>query len=171
MPYALYVCLQDDDKIAAFAIDAETGQLTPQTQVPATGGPSVMASSPDRRTRYVGYRTRPAVSSFRIDQSTSGLTLLGTVSQEHAPTFLAPDRTGRYFLCAYYQGGGAAVHPLGENGAVGAPSLGWLATATGAHAIATDPSTGSPTELPGCYPLSSSSPALLAAAHRPCIIV
>jgi 6-phosphogluconolactonase len=140
MPYALYVCLQDDDKIAAFAIDAETGRLTPQNEVPATGGPSLMASSPDRRTLYVGHRTRPAISSFRIDQSTGRLTLLGTVSQEHAPTFLAPDRMGRYLLCAYYQGGGAAVHPLREDGAAGAPSLGWLATATGAHAIATDPS-------------------------------
>jgi 6-phosphogluconolactonase len=66
--------------------------------------------------------------------------LLGTVSQEHAPTFLAVDRIGRYLLCAYYQGGGAAVHPLEGDGAVGAPSLGWLATAIGAHAIATDPS-------------------------------
>ena len=109
MPYALYVCLQDDDKIAAFAIDAETGGLTPQTEVSAAGGPSVMASSPDRRTLYVGHRTRPAISSFRIDQSTGGLTLLGTVSQEHAPTFLAPDRVGKYLLCAYYQG---AVRPF-----------------------------------------------------------
>ena len=98
MPHALYICLQDDDKIAVFAIDAETGQLTPQTEVPAAGGPSVMARSPDRRTLYVGHRTRPAISSFRIDQSTGGLTLLATVSQEHAPTFLAwldcpsPDR-------------------------------------------------------------------------------
>jgi 6-phosphogluconolactonase len=32
------------------------------------------------------------------------------------------------------------VHPLGADGAVSTPSLGWLATATGAHAIATDPS-------------------------------
>ncbi len=79
MPYALYVCLQDDDKIAAFAIDAETGRLTPQTEVPAAGGPSVMASSPDKRTLYVGHRTRPAISSFRINQSTGGLTSLGTV--------------------------------------------------------------------------------------------
>jgi 6-phosphogluconolactonase (cycloisomerase 2 family) len=63
VPYALYICLQDDDKIAAFAIDAETGRLTPQTEVPTTGGPSVMASSPDRRTLYVGHRTRPAIST------------------------------------------------------------------------------------------------------------
>jgi 6-phosphogluconolactonase len=112
----------------------------PLGEIPAAGGPSVMAISPDRRTLYVGHRTRPAISSFRIDPSAGGLTLLGTVVQEHAPTFLAPDRTGRYLLCAYYQGGGAAVHPLQEDGGVGAPSLGWVATATGAHAIATDPS-------------------------------
>jgi 6-phosphogluconolactonase len=140
MPSSLYVCLQDDNKIASFTIDAATGRLAPQADVPAVGGPSVLAISPDRRTLYVGYRTQPAISSFRIDQNTGGLTLQGTASQEHAPTFLAPDRTGRYLLCAYYQGGGAAVHPLAADGAVGAPSLGWLATATGAHAIATDPS-------------------------------
>src|SRR5271165_2014949 len=115
MPNALYACLQDEDKIVAFSIDAETGQLTRQAEVPASGGPSVMAISPDRRTLYVGHRTRPAISSFRVDQATGGLTLLGTVAQEHAPTFLAPDRTGKYLLCAYYQGGGAAVHPLLDN--------------------------------------------------------
>ena len=140
MPHALYVCLQDEDKIVAFTIDGETGQLTRQAEVPASDGPSVLAISPDRRTLYLGHRTRPAISSFRIDQGTGGLTLLGTVSQEHAPTFLAPDRTGKYLLCAYYQGGGAAVHPLGADGAVGMPYHDWLATATGAHAIETDPS-------------------------------
>src|SRR5215469_13618101 len=138
MPNALYVCLQDEDKIVPFAVDAETGTLTRHAEVAVSGGPSGLAISPDRRTLYVGHRTKPAISSFRIDQGTGGLTLLGTVSQEHAPTFLAPDRTGKFLLCAYYQGGGAAVHPLGADGAVGTPSLGWLATATGAHAIATD---------------------------------
>jgi 6-phosphogluconolactonase len=43
-------------------------------------------------------------------------------------------------LSAYYQGGYAAVHPLAEDGAVGAPPVERLATATGAHAIQTDPS-------------------------------
>jgi 6-phosphogluconolactonase len=139
MPYAVYVGLQDEDKIAIFAMDADTGQLTRQAEAPAAGGPSVMAISPDRRMLYVGHRTEPAISSFRIDQRSAGLTLAGTVSQAHAPTFLAPDRTGKYLLCAYYQGGGVAVFHLGADGAVGAASLDWLATATGAHAIATDP--------------------------------
>ena len=140
MPYALYVCLQDEDKIAVFAMDAGTGQLTGQTEVPAVGGPSVMAISPDRRTLYVGQRAGPAISSFRIDPATGGLTLAGTASQPHAPTFLALDRTGKYLLSAYYQGGGAAVYRLGSDGTVGAASHDWLATDTGAHAIATDPS-------------------------------
>ena len=138
MPNTLYVGLQDEDKIVAFDINTETGALTRQAEVPASGGPSGLAISPDRRTLYVGHRTVPAISSFRIDERTGALTLLGTVSQQHAPTFMAPDRTGTHLLCAYYQGGGAAVHRLGADGAVGAPSLAWLATATGAHAIATD---------------------------------
>jgi 6-phosphogluconolactonase (cycloisomerase 2 family) len=140
MPYALYVGLQDDDKIAILSIDADSGQLTRGADVPAPGGPSVMAISLDRRTLYVGLRTQPALSSYRIDQATGGLTLLGTASQPHAPTFLAPDRTGRFMLSAYYQGGGAAVYRLETDGTVGTPSQDWLATDTGAHAIATDPS-------------------------------
>jgi 6-phosphogluconolactonase len=99
-----------------------------------------MAISLDQRTLYVGLRTQPALSSYRIDQATGGLTLLGTASQPHAPTFLAPDGTGRFMLSAYYQGGGAAVYRLEADGTVGTPSQDWLATDTGAHAIATDPS-------------------------------
>jgi 6-phosphogluconolactonase len=140
MPYALYVCLQDEDKIVAFTMDAATGRLTPHAEVSVAGGPSVLTLSPDRHVLYVGHRAQPALSSFRIDHATGGLTPQGTVASMHAPTFLATDRTGRYLLSAYYQGGYAAVHPLGADGAVGAPPLDSLTTAMGAHAIQTDPS-------------------------------
>jgi 6-phosphogluconolactonase len=140
MPYALYVCLQDEDKIMAFTMEATTGQLTPHAAVSAAGGPSVLALSPDQQMLYVGHRGQPAISSFRIDPATGGLTPQGTVASTHAPTFLAPDRTGRYLLSAYYQGGYVAVHPLGADGTVGAPPCDTLVTAMGAHAIQTDPS-------------------------------
>jgi 6-phosphogluconolactonase (cycloisomerase 2 family) len=140
MPYSLYVALQDEDKIRIFSMEAETGHLTPQGEVPVSGGPSPLALSPDQKVLYVGHRTVPAITSFRIDPHTGGLTQSGTVASEAAPTFLATDRTGRYMLSAYYQGGYAAVHPLGEDGAVGASPIDRLATATGAHAIQTDPS-------------------------------
>jgi len=140
MPYSLYICLQDEDKIVSFAIDADSGQLTAQGQTPVAGGPSVLAFSPDRRVLYAGHRTRPAISSFRIDQGSGELTLQRTVVSADAPTFLTADRTGRYLLSAYYQGGYAAVHPLGDDGAVGAPAVDRQDTTNGAHAIQTDPS-------------------------------
>jgi 6-phosphogluconolactonase len=140
MPHRLYVCLQDDNKIAAFAIDADTGGLTPQAEVPVAGGPAVLALGNDRQVLYVGHRGEPAISSFRIDRRSGGLALAGTVAPSHPPTFLAPDRSGRYLLSAYYQGGFAAVHPLAPDGAVGPPPLERVTTAVGVHAIATDPS-------------------------------
>jgi 6-phosphogluconolactonase len=140
MPYTLYVCLQDEDKIVAFSMDTATGRLTPHAEVAVAGGPSVLTLSPDRHVLYVGHRGQPAISSFRLDPPTSRPTLQGTVASTHAPTFLATDRTGHYLLSAYYQGGYAAVHPLGADGAVGAQPLDSLTTAMGAHAIQTDPS-------------------------------
>src|SRR5271169_4338194 len=140
MPCSLYVCLQDDDKIAAFAVEPDSGRLTPQAEVPVAGGPSLVAISPNRQMLYVGTRGKPAISSFRIDQSTGGLVPQGRVETDQAPTFLAPDRAGKFLLSAYYQGAYAAVHPLGTDGAVGAPQVDRHDTANGAHAIATDPS-------------------------------
>lgn len=140
MPYMLYIGLQDENAIAAFSMEAATGQLTPHATVPAAGGPSVLALSPNRRVLYVGYRGQPAISSFRIDPANGGLASQGTVALSDAPTFLAPDRTGHYLLYASYPGGYAAVAPLAADGAVGAAPGEPLATAMGAHAIQTDPS-------------------------------
>jgi 6-phosphogluconolactonase len=137
MPSVLYVGLQDADRIAVFAIDGE-GRLAKEGEVPAAGGPSVMAVGLDRRMLYVGSRTGPAIAAFRIDLRTGALAAAATAAQRHAPTFLVPDRTGRFLLVAYYQGGGVAVFHLAGDGSLGAASQDWLATATGAHAIATD---------------------------------
>jgi 6-phosphogluconolactonase len=140
MPDMLYVGLQDDNRIAVFALDRDNGELTKRADVEAAGGPSVMAISPDRNTLYVGYRVRPSIASYRIDPATGGLSLLGTTAQADAPTFLAPDRAGRYMLCAYYQGGHIAVYPIAADGTIGAAPADKHETAIGAHAIGTDPS-------------------------------
>ena len=72
------------------------------------------------RPRWPLARTR-RISSFRIDTDTGELTQNGTVSPEAAPTFLSTDRSGRYLLSSYYQGAHAAVHPIGDDGAIGDP--------------------------------------------------
>jgi len=140
MPDMLYVGLQDDDKIEVFALDLDNGELTRRADIAAPGGPSVTAISPDRKTLYVGSRTQPSLASYRIDPATGGLSLLGTAAQTDAPTFLAPDRTGRYMLCAYYQGGYVAVYPIAADGTIGAAAIDKQETAVGAHAIGADPS-------------------------------
>src|SRR3954469_16748515 len=140
MPEVLYIGLQDDDRIAVFALGGDNGELTKRAEVAAAGGPSVMAIGPDRNTLYVGCRTLPSIASYRIDPATGGLSLLGTAAQTDAPTFLALDRTGRYMLCAYYQGGYVAVYPIAADGTIGAAATDNQKTAVGAHAIATDPS-------------------------------
>ncbi len=140
MPYYMYVSLQDDDKILVFTMDAGTGKLTQEGEVPVSGGPSSLTINPDRKVLYVGHRNVPGISSFRIDSATGELTQSGIVSPEAAPTFLSTDRDGRYLLSSYYQGAHAAVHPIGDDGAVGGPPIEWLETAIGAHAMQTDPS-------------------------------
>src|ERR1700724_2611679 len=136
----LYVGFQDDDKIVVFALDGDSGKLTKRADVAAAGGPSVMAISPDRNTLYVGCRKRPSIASYRIDPATGGLSLFGTAAQTDATTFLALDRTGRYMLCAYYQGGYVAVYPIAADRTIGAAATDNQKTAVGAHALATDPS-------------------------------
>jgi len=140
MPDVLYVGLQDDDKIVRFAIDAGAGKLAPIGETPAAGGPSGFALSLDRHVLYIGYRGTPAIESCRIDSTSGALTSLGRVETEHAPTYLATDRTGKYLLSAHYQGGYAAVYPLGSDSAVSGPVLDRQNTAPGAHAILTDQS-------------------------------
>jgi 6-phosphogluconolactonase len=138
MPYYMYIALQDDDKVSVFNMDAENGGLTPKAEVPVSGGPSLLAINPDRTVLYIGHRTVPEISSYLIDQNTGGLTKNGTVTPEDPAAFLATDRTGRYLLSSHYQGGHAAVHPIGAGGTVGGPPIEWLATAEGAHAMQTD---------------------------------
>src|SRR5437667_5207981 len=140
MADALYVGLQDDDKIVTFGVDAGAAKLVPRAETPAVGAPSVFAVSPDRRVVYVGYRGTPGIESCGIDSASGALTSLGRIATEHPPTYLAADRAGKFLLSAYYQGAYAAVHPLGSDGAVSGPALERQNTAPGAHAILTDPS-------------------------------
>ena len=136
----MYVSLQDDDKVLIFGLDQTTGALTPKGEVPAVGGPSAAAVSPDRKVFYVGHRNSKEISSFGIDPNTGGLTLIGRIPVPDSPTYLSPDRNGRFLLSAYYQGAHVAVHSIKDDGGLGDRPIEWLETAPAAHCIQTDPS-------------------------------
>ena len=139
MPWYMYVAVQGDNKISVFNVDPDSGGITHRDDVAVAGGPFTLAISPDRNHLYAGTRDTPQLTSFRIDQSGGGLTQTGTVPLEGWPVYVSTDRRGRFVLSSYYQGARVGVHPIGDDGSVGEPPVEWLETATGAHAMQTDP--------------------------------
>jgi 6-phosphogluconolactonase len=138
MPYAMYVALQEEDKILRYAMAPDTGSLETQGEVVVAGGPAPLAIDPHRRFLYVGRRGAKLISSFRIDPQTGDLSMIGTVPLDAEPCYLATDRQGRFLLSAYYQAGKVGIHPINASGAVSDPPVLWLHTATGAHCFQTD---------------------------------
>ncbi len=136
--FHMYVSLQDDDMISIFTVDPSTGDLGWQEDVAIEGGPAPLAIAPGKNVLYVGRRGRQEISSYRIDQRTGGLSLLGTAPLQGEPVYVATDRTGRYVLSAYYYQSTVAVHAVNGDGVATFPPVEWRFTAHGAHAIQTD---------------------------------
>ncbi len=80
MPNYVYVAAQDDNQIAVFTIDGETGRLTRTAEIPMPGGPSLLAIRPNRQCLYVGHRQVPEISSQRIDPATGTLRRTGSIA-------------------------------------------------------------------------------------------
>ena len=138
--YHGYVSLQDDDRISIFTVEPATGKLAWLEDVAVDGGPAPLAIDPGKNVLYVGRRVSQEISSYRIDQGTGGLSLIGTAPLQGEPVYLATDRTGKFVLSAYYYQSTAAVHAVNSTGVVTVPPIEWRYTAGGAHAIQTDPS-------------------------------
>ena len=139
MPYYMYVAVNEDDRISVFTVDPGNGSLTHRRDVTVAGGPFTLAASPDGNHLYCGTRAAPGLTSFRIDQADGGLTQTGSAPLDSWPVYVNTDRRGRFLLSSYYQGAGVAVHPIAADGSVGEPPVESLITATGAHAMQTDP--------------------------------
>ena len=142
MPYYVYVSISEEDRISLFTLDPKSGKLKPQGHTEVIGRPAPLAVGPEGRFLYAGLREPGSfgISSFRIDHSTGGLSLLGSIFLEGNPVFITTDQKGKFLLSAYYHESRVAVHLIGEDGAVSEPPVEWLETARGAHSIRTDPS-------------------------------
>lgn len=140
MTYHVYVSLMDDDRIARFTMDADSGALEPRDGIALAGGPAPMTFDPSRRFVHVAQRESCELSSFAVDAVSGDWSLLGSIPLESDPCYIDTDRGGRYLLSAYYNAATAAVHGIGEDGAAQHPPIEWRSTATGAHCFQTDPS-------------------------------
>ncbi len=140
MKYYAYISIAGENKISTFKMHPDTGKLLFQNDVTVSGSPGPLAVSPERRFLYAGLRSTREIASFRIDCNTGGLSPIGMVSLDFDPCYITTDRKGNFLLSSYYGAGKAAVHPIGEDGAVNSPAIEWLSTAEHAHCIQTAPS-------------------------------
>ena len=100
MPYYAYVSLQHDDRIRVFTMDADTGKLTQKEDVEVSGGPAALAIDPGKRHLYVGRRGTLDIASFRIDQTSGGITQIGSAPLQGEPVAMTTDRKGNFILFA-----------------------------------------------------------------------
>ena len=138
MAYFMYVAIQGDNKISVFTLDPESGNISPEFEVPVDGGPFTLSISPDNKYLYVGCRDTPGISSYQINSNNGGLTALGSVAVDSWPVYISTDRKGKYLFSSYYQGAGVKVHGIAQDGSLVDPPVVSLDTATGAHAMQTD---------------------------------
>ena len=97
-----------------------------------------LAVSPDKRLLIAAVRAQPfPAQSYRIDAASGALTPLGSGELAASFPYIVFDRTGRYLLAASYHQNLVAVHPLRDDGRIGA-ALQVIPTARNAHSIITD---------------------------------
>ena len=139
MAMQMYITLSAEDRIARYDVNEGTGELKYIGDVRTAARPAPLAVNPTSDRMHVGCRDEITISSYAIGGG-GELTHIGDVAVDNDPCYLATDRNGRFLLSAYYEGGRCAVHAIGDDGALTAPPVEWLATAKGAHSMQTDPS-------------------------------
>lgn len=140
MPYFMYITISEEDRIAIYKMDPDSGDLEHLEDVAVEGRPAPLVLHPSKRYLYTAQRGINQLSSFAIDQSTGSLSLIGEAPLVSDPCYLGIDKRGKYLMSAYYGAGKCAVQPIGDNGAVVDAPTEQLDTAAGAHCMQTDPS-------------------------------
>jgi 6-phosphogluconolactonase len=143
----VYVSNAGSKDIRVFAMDRDSGELTPieRVGVPGTDEPSPtsmpLAVAPGHRFLYAALRSKPyPCSSFAVDPTTGRLTHLGTAPLPDSMAYIVTDRSGRFLLSASYPGSKLAINPIGANGVACAPPTQVLATRPKAHCVVVDTS-------------------------------
>jgi 6-phosphogluconolactonase len=114
--------------IYRFAFDADGGTLEPRGLAARADNPSFLTIAPGGRFLYAinepGGPDEGGARAFGIDPADGSLTPLNVQkAQGRGGCHIAVDRTGRRVYVAHYRSGGVSVFPVGDDGALGAPTL------------------------------------------------
>ena len=133
----MYVSLSEEDKIAIFDMDDDTGQLDLIDLFPLKGKPGPLSKHPNNNFIYAGCRGSNKMVTLSRDTSSGQLSKLSEIDLRSDPCYISTDETGRYLLAAYYRKAGVSVHPI-DNEFTIIQNEKWTNTAIGAHCIQTD---------------------------------
>lgn len=134
----VYCSLPGEKRIAVFRQEAATGGLKTAASLATDGEPAALVVAPNRRFLFASYRPEGKLAAFRRDPTTGQLTLVNVVDAGLDPAHLSFDATGRWLFSAYYVAAKAAVHRIGDDGALVAPAQQEVPTIEKAHAAALD---------------------------------
>ncbi len=138
MACVLYVSAAGDDKILLYAMHPDTGELALRREIAVPGAPGPLAVDRERALMYAALRGSRELVTFHLDMATGDLRPSSRVALRSDPCYIAPDRTGRFLLSAYYAAGMVTVHRIGADGALSAQPIQVVETGPHAHCIQTD---------------------------------
>src|SRR5215470_12403640 len=115
------VANSSSNSISTFAVDPQTGQLTPKSTVPTGGINSrVIAMEPSGRFAYVGNLASNDISVFAINANTGALTpLAGSVPTDDLPVALSFHPSGRFAYVVNTNSSDITVYAADSSGALG----------------------------------------------------
>jgi 6-phosphogluconolactonase len=138
--YNVFISISGEDRIARYRMDTNEGDLDFVEDIALPGRPAYTAVDPKHRFMYVARKDALQITSYAIDPESGDLREIGTIPIKADPAYLSTDKTGCYLFSASYFDGIAAVHAIGDDGAIMEKPIEWLATGMRAHCIESDPS-------------------------------
>ena len=140
MAYYLYVSISGEDKICIFEMDADTGVLEKQEDMPLEGGPSGLAIAPNKNFLYAVRRRMSKLATLAVDQATGTLAHLGTIEEESDSVYVTVDGAGKFVLTAGQRGARASSYRVGGDGVLAEPAVCTVRTEPGSHSVEVHPS-------------------------------
>jgi len=112
----IYVSCAGSRRIDVFALDADSGAVTPRQRVPVAGSPLPLYASRDNSRLYVGTCAENALLAYSIAPGNGELTLSGGTPSPGGPTYVSCDAMRRTAFVASYHGNLLATFPLDGDG-------------------------------------------------------
>ena len=138
MSYHVYIANSNSEFLSKFVMDANTGKLTQEADIPLESSPGAMANTADESLMFICLRGAKQYQSLRINKSTGALTPINATSVDQGGPYLKTDNTDRFLLATYYGLGAVSVHKINDDGSLGEKPHQWIETEEHAHSIQLD---------------------------------